>query len=172
MVAFRIVQRIRAPPGFVVDWWLDYRSDDAALTRDTVQRTVDRIDDRRIHLTTTSEFGGRLRTTDGTVARTGPTSWHMTGHVSSDGLVVSTMQTAYAVEGTPDGCRVAAEFEFVGRTLPWRLALAVSGYALRRRQRAAFRDYAAAIERDYAARAAGAPPSPSVPPPDERRRPR
>jgi hypothetical protein len=162
VVAFRVTQSVRAPTDFVVNWWLDYRSDDPSLTTGLVRRKVERIDENRIHLSTTAEFGGRLRTTDGTVTRTGPANWQMTGHVISNGVVVSTLQTTYQVESTPTGCRVLADFEFVGRTIPWRLALAVSGYSLRRRQRTTFRDYANAIERDYSAQ-----PKPAASPPIE-----
>ncbi len=161
MVSFRVTQQIHAPPPFVVDWWLDYSSDDVELTPGLSRRKVERIDENRIHLSTTAEFGGRLRTTDGTVSRTGPRSWHMTGHVVSNGFVVSTLQTSYSVEPRPEGSCVIADFEFVGRAFGWRLALAFSGYALKSRQRRAFRDYARAIERDFAARGA----SPSSPPP-------
>jgi hypothetical protein len=162
VVRFRIVQEIRAPPAFVVNWWLDYRSDDPQLTPGLVRRKVERIDENRIHLSTTAEFAGRLRTTDGTVTRTGPANWHMTGHVISNGIVVSTLQTAYSVASTSIGSRVSADFEFVGRSLAWRLALAVSGYSLRRRQRTAFRDYARAIEQAYSV-----PTRPPEPPPIE-----
>jgi len=153
VVAFRIRQTVLAPPEFVVNWWLDYRADDPQLTPGLVHRSVERIDEQRVHLSTTAEFGGRLRTTDGTVTRTGPSRWQMTGHVISNGVVVSTLQTSYTVESVSNGSCVVADFEFLGRTLAWRVALAVSGSALRRRQRTAFRDYARAIELDFAARA-------------------
>lgn len=161
MVTFRIVQAVAAPPPYVIAWWLDYRAEDATLTPGTVRRSVERIDEHRVRLSTTNEFGGRLRTTDGTVTRTGPATWQMTGHVISDGRTVSTLQTSYTVEPSTEGSRVVADFEFLGRTWPWRLALAVSGYSLRRRQRRAFQDYARAIEQDFGA---GAVPVPLAPP--------
>ena len=153
MVTFRIVQSIAAPPGFVVDWWLDYTPDDPQLTPGVVTRKVERLDDRRVHLRTTSEFGGRERTTDGVVTRTGPANWEMEGRVLSREKVVSSMRSKYVVEPEVAGSRVVADFEFVGRSLAWRLAIALSSRALQRRQLASFRDYAVAIERDFAARA-------------------
>ncbi|HTZ61547.1 MAG TPA: hypothetical protein VMC82_02740 [Thermoplasmata archaeon] len=149
MVRFRIDQPVRAPPEFVVRWWLDYSSEDVRLTDGLVDRTVTPLDPDRTRLSTTAEFGGRVRTTTGTVTRTGPRTWHMSGHVISSGVTVSTLQTGYTVLPDGRGSRVIADFEFVGRTWSWRLALAVSGYALRRRQRASFQDYAAAIERAF-----------------------
>jgi len=157
VVAFRIVQRVAAPPAYVVGWWLDYSQTDVQLTRGIVERRVDRIDERRTHLRTTSVFGGRERTTEGIVTRTGPTTWVMEGHVSSRGRVVSSMRSAYRVEAEVAGSRVVTDFEFVGKTLGWRVAIAFASPALVRRQRASFRDYAAGIERDY--RASGAGPS-------------
>ena len=96
----------------------------------------------------------------------------MTGHVLSGGVVVSTLQSSYSVEPTVDGSRLHADFEFLGRTFAWRLAIAVSGYFLERRQGKTFRDYVEAIETEYdASRAASrsgaaktVPPSRSVPP--------
>ncbi len=73
----------------------------------------------------------------------------MTGHVISEGVVVSTLQSTYSVAPTPDGTRLDADFEFLGRTLAWRLALSVSGYALRRRQSRTFRDYVEQIETGF-----------------------
>jgi hypothetical protein len=151
VVAFRITKEIHAPPEYVVRWWLDYTSEDSQLSSGVVHRTVERLDENRVHLSTTTEFGGRLRTTDGTVTRTGPTNWHMTGHVISDGVVVSTLQTTYSVAPLPDGSRLDADFEFLGRTFAWKLALSVSGFALRRRQSKTFNDYVQAIETDFAA---------------------
>ncbi len=155
MVAFRVVQPVAAPPEFVVDWWLDYSDEDPELTTGIVRRKVERLDDRRVHLSTTSEFGGRERTTDGVVTRTGPVSWEMEGRVLSSDRVVSSMRSTYTVERQASGSRVIADFEFVGRSLGWRLAIALSSVALRRRQRATFRDYAAAIEREFAAHRSG-----------------
>ena len=149
MVAFRITREIRAPPEFVIEWWLDYSAADTALTPGMLHRSVERIDANRVHLSTTTEFGGRVRTTDSTVTRTGPTSWHVTGHVISSGAVVSTLQTTYWVQPTPSGSTLRADFEFLGRSWTWRLTLALSGYALRRRQERSFRDYVAAIEIEY-----------------------
>ena len=166
MVSFRLSQEIRAPPEFVVNWWLDYSTDDPGLTPGMMRRTVERIDANRVRLSTRTEFGGRVRTTEGTVARTGPTTWQMTGHVISSSVVVSTLQTSYVVDPTTDGSRVQADFEFVGKTIWWRLALAISGYSLRRRQRRSFEDFARAIERDHAAGRVpgGIPPSSTAPP--------
>ncbi len=168
MVTFRVVQPVAAPPPYVIAWWLDYREEDAALTPGFVRRSVQRIDSHRVHLSTTNEFGGRLRTTDGTVTRTGDAAWQMSGHVISDGRTVSTLQTSYWVEAAEEGSRVVADFEFVGRTWPWRLALSLSGVSLRRRQRRAFQDYALAIEKDFRA---GAVPIPLDPPSPEGARP-
>jgi Polyketide cyclase / dehydrase and lipid transport len=172
MVSFRITREIRAPPSFVVHWWLDYSPGDTQLDPGMVQRTVERIDADRVHLTTTTEFGGRLRTTEGTVTRTGPTTWLMTGHVISGGVVVSTLQSSYRVEPLADGSRLQAEFEFRGCTLPWKIALAVSGFSLRRRQTKTFRDYVLAIEAEFdasrgssSAEPPGRPPPPSSLPP-------
>lgn len=151
MVAFRVSQEIGAPPVFVINWWLDYSTEDPRLTPGMTHRSVQRIDANRVRLSTTTEFGGRLRTTEGTVARTGATTWQMTGHVISNSVVVSTLQTSYVVDPTPDGSRVRADFEFVGKSFWWRLALAVSGYTLRRRQRRSFQNFARAIEKEYAA---------------------
>jgi hypothetical protein len=157
VVAFRITREIRASPEFVARWWLDYSADDPKLTAGQTHRSVQRIDANRVHLTTTTEFGGRLRTTDGTVTRTGPTSWQMTGHVISGGTVVSTLQSTYSIEPSSEGSCLYADFEFLGRTLAWKLALALSGYSLRRRQSRTFRDYIAAIESDFRASGPGPP---------------
>lgn len=165
MVSFRLTTEVRAPPEFVVHWWLDYSSGDTGLTSGMVHRSVQRIDENRVHLTTATEFGGRVRTTDGTVTRTGPRTWHMTGHVISDGVVVSTLQTSYAVEPLANGSRLQADYEFQGRTFPWRLALALSGYSLRRRQRRSFRDFVRAIETEFDASRSGPPPGTSKPAP-------
>jgi hypothetical protein len=166
MVAFRLEQPTVAPPEFVVRWWLDYSSDDPQLTNGIVHRTVERVDENHTRLSTTSDFGGRPRTTEGVVTRTGPTTWKMEGQVVSSGAVVSTMRTLYSVEPEVTGSRVVADFEFLGNTFAWRLAIGLSGYSLRRRQRQNFRDYAAAIERDYAAeRRAEREPNPAPTPP-------
>jgi hypothetical protein len=151
MVSFRVAIDVRAPPEFVVDWWLDYTSKDPELGARMKGREVEKIDDRTVRLRTDSEFGGRIRTTAGTVTRTGPSSWHMTAHVSSEGKVVSTAQTSYSVRPSSDGSRLEAEFEFQGRTLPWRLVLFLSGFTIRRDRVRSFNAYARAIESDYAA---------------------
>jgi hypothetical protein len=155
MVNFRLSTEIRAPPRFVADWWWDYTPTDAAITPGMVGREVEKVDDRTVRLTTHSQFDGHIRTTSGTVTRTGPASWHITGHVSSGGEVVSTLQTTYSVEPTSQGSRLLAEFEFVGRTLPWKLALALSRYSLRRDRRRVFLHYARTIEEEYATRTSG-----------------
>jgi hypothetical protein len=163
VVAFRIVQPIGAPPEYVVGWWLDYTSTDVQLTPGIVRRDVERLDDQRTYLRTTSVVGGRDRTTDGVVTRTGPVSWQMEGQVTSRDRIVSSMRSKYLVEPEVAGSRVIADFEFVGRTLSWRFAIWFSAPALRRRQRESFHDYADAIERDYAARG-NAPPTGTAPP--------
>lgn len=150
MVAFRVTTEIHAPPQFVADWWWDYRPTDPEISPGMASREVVKVDDRTVRLTTQTQFDGHIRTTAGTVVRTGPSSWHITGHVSSGGEVVSTLQTTYRVEPTEDGSRLLADFEFVGRTLPWRLALAFSRYSLRRDRRRMFAGYARSIEQEYA----------------------
>ncbi len=172
MVSFRVETEVRAPLPFVVDWWWDFSSEDPAITPRMVRREVQRIDDRTVRLTTQTEFGGSIRSTAGTVTRTGPASWHMTGHVSSGGVVVSTLQTSYSVESTAEGSRVTADFEFHGRTLPWRIVLGLSRYTLRRDRARIFRGYAEAIEADFEAERSSwssgtstpAPPSQTFPP--------
>lgn len=155
MVTFRVATKIRAPPQFVSDWWWDFSPADAAITPGMVGRDVEKLDDHTVRLTTHTQFGGHLRSTSGTVTRTGPASWHITGHVSSRGAVVSTLQTTYSVEPMPPGCRLWAEFEFVGRTLPWRLALSLSRYSLRRDRVRTFERYAREIEAEYASNPTG-----------------
>jgi hypothetical protein len=151
MVTFRVTTEIHAPPQFVADWWWDYRPTDPAISPGMASRDVEKVDDRTVRLTTHTQFDGHIRTTSGTVVRTGPARWHITGHVSSGGEVVSTLQTTYVVEPTEDGSRLLADFEFVGRTFPWKLALLLSRYSLRRDRRRMFAGYAASIEEEYAA---------------------
>jgi len=159
MVTFRVAVEIDAPPAFVVDWWLDYSADDPALAPGMVHRDVERIDANTVRLSTQSEFGGHVRTTSGTVTRTGPTSWHMSAHISSGGEVVSTTQTSYTVEPTAAGSRLRAEFEYVGRTAPWRLALFFARFTLRRDRLRTFRAYARSIEHDFRVHQSAPPPS-------------
>jgi hypothetical protein len=164
VVRFDIELDIRAPPKFVVDWWWDYSAQDAAITPGMARRDVEKIDDNTIRLTTLSEFGGNIRTTAGTVTRTGPASWHMSAHVSSGGKVVSTVQNGYIVDPTATGSRLRADFEFRGRTIPWRLALLLSKFSLRRDRIRTFRIYVREIEADFAVGTV-APPAPAAPPP-------
>jgi hypothetical protein len=162
MVRFEVAVDIRAPAQYVTDWWLDYASEDRELAPGMARRDVERIDSNTVRLSTQSEFGGNIRTTSGTVSRTGPTSWHMTAHVSSGGRVVSTTQTTYSVETRGDTSRLVAEFEFLGRSIPWRIALLFARFSLRRDRLRAFRAYARTIEAGYAAgEPAVAPPSAS-----------
>jgi hypothetical protein len=149
MVAFEVAIDVRAPPEFVADWWWDYSPEDPSLAPGMARRTVEKIDDRTIRLSTETEFGGHVRTTSGTVTRTGPATWHMTAHVSSGGSVVSTTQTSYGVEPSANGSRLRARFEFRGRTVPWRIGLFFARFALRRDRRKTFLLYARAIEQDY-----------------------
>jgi hypothetical protein len=151
MVRFEVMVDIRAPPQYVADWWLDYASDDPEMGQGMVKRDVDRVDANTVRLTTHSEFGGDVRTTMGTVTRTGPTSWHTTAHVSSAGRVVSTTQTSYTVTPSTEGSTLRAEFEFRGRSLPWRFVLSFAKYSLRSDRRRAFRSYARSIEAGFAA---------------------
>jgi hypothetical protein len=160
MVRFEVAVDIRAPPQYVSDWWLDYSPDDRTLAPGMARRDVERIDANTVRLTTQSDFGGHVRTTTGTVTRTGATRWHMTAHVSSNGQVVSTTQTSYSVEPRANGSRLRAEFEFLGRSLPWRIALLFARFSLRRDRLRAFRSYARAIETGFAA---GEPPVSSAP---------
>jgi hypothetical protein len=155
MVTFRVTREIRAPPRFVSDWWWDFSPTDRTITPGMVRREVKKLDERTVRLTTESQFGGQIRTTAGTVTRTGPDSWHITGHVFSGGKVVSTLQTHYTVEPTVDGSRLRADFEFVGRTLPWKIALALSGFSLRRDRRKMFEGYARAIEEEFVGSSSG-----------------
>jgi hypothetical protein len=159
MVSFRLVKEIRAPPSFVVDWWLDYSPDDPALTPGMVDRRVHRVDDRTVRLTTDTRFAGGVRTTDGTVTRTGPQGWVMVGRVLSNGVVVSTLRTAYTVEPTPTGSRVVADFEFEGKDLVWKLLIGVSRFSLRRDRNRAFDRYVVAIEKEFASPSAPSPGS-------------
>jgi hypothetical protein len=151
MVRFEVVLDIRAPPEYVADWWLDYATEDKDIAPGMARRDVERVDAKTVRLTTHSEFGGNIRTTSGTVTRTGPTAWHMTAHVSSGGRVVSSTQTAYTVEPAPGGSRLRAEFEFIGRSIPWRIALLFARPSLRRDRLKAFRVYAEAIAEGFAA---------------------
>lgn len=161
MVSFRVATEVRAPPQFVVDWWWNYTPDDAQLVSGTRGREVERVDERTIRMSSQAEFGGRVRTTKGTVTRTGPATWHLTAHVSSGGTVVSTLQTSYLVEPAIDGSRVLADFEFVGRTLSWRLVLYLSQSRLRRDRIQSLQTFARAIETEYAAARAGPVPAPA-----------
>jgi hypothetical protein len=166
MVRFEVALDIRAPPQYVADWWLDYSSEDRELAPGMARRDVERIDANTVRLTTHSEFGGSVRTTAGTVTRTGPTSWQMTAHVSSGGRVVSTTQTSYSVGPAADGSRLTAQFEFLGRSIPWRIALVFARFSLRRDRLRAFRAYAGEIERGFASgEPAVAPPAPPPPAP-------
>ncbi|HTW39403.1 MAG TPA: hypothetical protein VMF04_00880 [Thermoplasmata archaeon] len=166
MVRFDVSIDIGAPPTYVADWWLDYAAEDKDLAPGMARRKVERVDANTIRLSTLSEFGGNVRTTVGTVTRTGPTRWHMTAHVSSGGKVVSTTQTSYSVDGAPGGSRLLAEFEFVGRSIPWRIALLFARFSLRRDRLRAFRAYADAIGKGFrAGLPAVAPPAAEPPPP-------
>ncbi|MGI0130765.1 MAG: SRPBCC family protein [Thermoplasmata archaeon] len=160
MVHFRVTTEIRAPPQFVADWWWDYSPTDQSITPGMAGREVERVDDRTVRLTTHTQFDGHIRTTIGTVTRTGPANWHITGHVSSGGHVVSTLQTSYFVAPTSDGTRLEADFEFVGRTFPWKLALAFARFSLRRDRARTFRQYARLIEGEFAADPSARPPGP------------
>jgi hypothetical protein len=172
MVSFRIGSEIRAPPEFVVNWWWDPSRADAPLTPGTIGREVVRVDERTIRVTSHSEFGGRVRTTVGTMTRTGPAAWHLTAHVYSNGVVVSTVQTAYTVEPMGGGSRIFADFEFVGRTLSWRIVLYLSRSSLRRDRFRALQSVVGSIEDEFATHpsrplsgtAVGPPPSRPAPP--------
>ncbi|MGA8542843.1 MAG: hypothetical protein WB947_04800 [Thermoplasmata archaeon] len=169
MVRFAVEIEIEAPPKFVVDWWWDYSPQDASIAPGMVRRDVEKVDENTVRLTTHSEFGGNIRTTMGTVTRTGPTSWHMSAHVSSGGKVVSTVQTEYVVEPTATGSHLSTHFDFRGITIPWRIALVLSKFSLRRDRLRTFRVYAQAIEQDFAQGASPAPgaagsPARSAPP--------
>ncbi|MGA8302638.1 MAG: hypothetical protein WA691_00270 [Thermoplasmata archaeon] len=154
---------VRAPPDFVVDWWLEYTPEDASVAQGAGQEAV-RIDDRTVRLSTRSEVGGRVRSTVGTVVRTGATTWRMTAHVFSGDSAVSTLQTAYSVAATVDGSRVEANFEIRGLTLTWRVALSTARFFLRRDRVRSLERCARAIEQEFArparGRAVGAPGSP------------
>lgn len=151
MVTFELEKEIRAPPQFVVDWWLDFSADDASLPPGQVRRQVRRVDERTTRLTTETNFGGRARKTDGLVTRMGPTNWQLTAKVSTDGTFVSTMTTTYSVEPTPGGSRVRAEFEFQGETFLWKFLLSLSRFYLRRDRNRSFKTYVVAIQQDYEA---------------------
>jgi len=155
MVSFRVSTDVRAPPGFVVDWWWNYSPDDSPLAPGMTGREVERVDERTIRVASRVEFGGRIRTTNGTVTRTGPASWQLSAHVSSGGKVVSTLQTSYVVEPAVDGSRVLADFQFVGRTLSWRLVLFLSQSRLRRDRIQSLETFARAIETEFAASPSG-----------------
>jgi hypothetical protein len=171
MVSFRVATDVRAPPGFVVDWWLEYSPEDASAAQGPGREAV-RIDDRTVQLRTHSEVGGRVRSTVGTVVRTGATTWRMTAHVFSGDAAVSSLQTAYSVAATLDGSRVEADFEIRGLTLSWRVALSMARFFLRRDRVRSLRGCARAIEEEFARPAnvravgsTGAPPVPTLTPP-------
>jgi hypothetical protein len=157
MVSFRVEKTIRAPPEFVRDWWLDFSPSDAALAPDTSDRSVERLDERRVRVTTESRTGSRPTLTDGVVTRTGVLAWVMKATVYRDGIVVADMSTAFSVAPVPDGSELGAQFELHGRTTMWRLSLWLARAFLRRDRNRVFDSYVSALERDYRAR--GRPPA-------------
>jgi hypothetical protein len=165
MVTFQLEKEIRAPPRFVVDWWLNYSSDDTPVAPGAVGRRVERLGERSVRLTTDTEFAGRARTTDGTVTRTGPQSWQLAAHVLTDGIVVSTIMTSYSVEPTIDGSRVIADFVYRGQNLMWMFLLTFSRFSLRRDRNRSFDGYVREIEAEFAATKAGTASGPVPPPP-------
>ncbi|MGI0071606.1 MAG: hypothetical protein ACRECT_06025 [Thermoplasmata archaeon] len=169
MLAFDVEMEVKAPPQFVVDWWWDFSSDDAAITPGMIRREVEHLTDRTVQLTTYSEMGGRERKTVGIVTRTGPFSWQLLANVTSGVNVASTLRTSYSVAPDPAGSVVRARFEFQGRTVMWRFLLSLARRSIREDRVRSFASYVTAIEADYSrsktpgAAAPVGPPLPSGP---------
>jgi hypothetical protein len=166
MVSFLVERDIRAPPEYVRDWWLDYSGGDATHDPRTVGRSVERLDERRVRVTTDSRHGDRVTTTDGIVTRTGLLAWVMDATVYRDGVIVSTMVTRFSVAPAGAGSELRAEFELHGKTTMWKLTLWIARGYLRKDRAKSLDSYVAALENDYLARTpatAPVPPGPATP---------
>lgn len=153
---FPVRFEIRAPPDFVVDWWLDYGESDRSIDPGIIQRTAVILPDGRFHVVTDGRHGRRETRTDGIVTRTGQLTFHEDAVVSAHRRPIADLTIDWIVESRPSGSRLTAQFKFRGRGL-YRLALPLFGKRLRRDREEAYAHFAKAIDEDFAKRSAVMP---------------
>ncbi|MDE1819587.1 MAG: hypothetical protein KGJ23_06265 [Euryarchaeota archaeon] len=158
MPCFTVVMDLeKVPPTFVADWWNDYGPSDTTLTDDLERRTVEKLDDRRQRVVTDLHYGRYAVRVDGIVTRDSRTTWSLDGDLYVRGRAFAKELVDFRVDGVGPGSRLIARFAFRGKD-PFRsLALTFLRGKLRRGREEAYRAYAHAIVRDFAAAQQGRP---------------